>query len=108
MSKNNEYQIPNEIYQMAAELIKLWDSYYDYIKIEVEDIINNNIVDPKRIEYCLDNISNIPTEKCYKLMKKLCNYYAKIDKESAKFYLNDYIEFYGFEEKKKIKKRLPE
>ena len=107
MKKNNleekKYTLPNNLKNMLDWLIKLYKQAHKEIKPEVLYIIKNNIKDIRLIEHTLDKLLNIPTEKCYILFTKLCNYVSKFDKETAEDYLEIYNEIYGEEEN--IKKK---
>ena len=94
----------DDIYKLAKRLTELYEISYKLIKREVIDIIKNKVVDKNRIEKCLDQLLNIPTDKCYKLLVMLCNYYSFIDKEGAESYLNDWNMLYGDDECKDMKK----
>lgn len=79
-----------EIFKMVKDLNNLYEVNYNYIKVLVLDLINNNNKDIKLIEYYLDTLLNIPTEKSYKLYIKLCNYYKNVNKDNAEFYIKEY------------------
>ena len=95
----------DDILNIAKELSEIYEISYNIIKLEVLFIIENNITDIKIIENCLDRLLDIPTDKGFMLLNKLCDYYSNIDKEGAKFYLDSYREMYGEEDKKLIKKK---
>ena len=96
--------LSKDLMNMAQELIVLWDMAYKRIKPEVEDIIKNHICDSERIDRCLEQILNIPTEKCYQLYIELCTYYATFNEQNAKEYLQIYDELYGEDDKLTRKK----
>ena len=105
MKKEEQYEMPEGILDMARGLVELWDISYEYLKIDVANIINRKITNPVIIEHCLDNFLNVPTDKSYKLLQKLCEYYKKIDEDSAKFYLEEFEIMYGPEKESKTKKK---
>lgn len=94
----------DEILELAKELNELYEISYKHLRVEVNNIIKNRITDKHIIEKCLDELLNIPTDKCYELLKLLCEYYSLIDKDSAKFYLETFDEMYGDDDWKDIKK----
>lgn len=94
-----------EIIKLAKELNNLYELAYEQIKPNIEDIIKNKINNKKIIEHYLDELLNIPTDKAYDLLKKICNYYISINKETALFYLNEYHEIWLAEEEVKTLKK---
>ena len=105
MKKEEQYELPEGILDMARGLVELWNISYEYLKIDVANIINKKITDPVIIEHCLDNFLNVPTDKSYKLLQKLCEYYKKIDEDGAEFYLEEYRITYGIEDEPKVKNK---
>ena len=64
-----EYILSNEIKSMIQNLIELYDISYNQIKPKVAYIINNEIKDIDFICHILDELLDIPTDKCYNLFK---------------------------------------
>ena len=93
-----------DIFELAKQLNQLYEVMYVETSRQVDYIIQKQISNKKTIEYCLDMILNIPTEKGYLLFEKLCTYYMNIDEYSAKTYFNIYKELYSDEEKSSLKK----
>lgn len=89
---------------MAKELNELYELTYNQIKPQVIYIIRNNIKDINFIDHIFDELLNVPTDKCYKLFTKLCNYVASFNSKLAKEYLEIYEELYGEEELEEKKK----
>ncbi len=101
-----EYVIPKEIMDLAQGLVSTYKTLYKLVKPDVLYIIHRNVKNVKYIEETLDRLSEIPTDEAYELFILLCEYYATIDKEGAKFYLDSYEELYGEEEPKEKKKTI--
>ena len=87
-----------EIKGIAEGLMRIYELKYEIMKPEVMDIINNRSKNKKRIEACLDETLDIPTDKGFELHSLLCSYYYLIDRKSALFYMNSYNEFWNDEE----------
>ena len=87
--------LSEDIIKMMVQLMDLCDLAYEQIKPEVDYIIKNQIKDVNRIDACLEQLLNIPTEKCHQLYVKLCAYYAIFNEQNAKEYLEIYDELYG-------------
>ena len=104
--EEEKYTIPSDIIELARGLNNLYKTMYIQIEPEVSYIINKKVKNVRIIEACLDRLLDIPTDEAYILFKKLCDYYAKIDKEGAKFYLDSYEEIYGEDEPKTKKKTV--
>ena len=102
--EEEKYIISDGLIDLAKKIHELHKIMYEMIKPEVTYIINKKVKNVNIIENTLDRLLDIPTDECYELFIKLCDYYATIDKEGAKFYLEAYEELYG-EEEPKIKKR---
>ena len=96
--------IPNNLMLMAKKLNELYELAYNQIKPQVTYIIKNNIKDINFIDHVFDALLDIPTDKCYNLFIKLCDYVSTFNSKIAKDYLEIYEELYGEEESKK--KRL--
>lgn len=94
----------NNIFELARELNELHEMAYNLIAPNIEDIIKFGNKDIYLIETYLDKLLDIPTDKAYKLLTKLCNYCMNIDKEVAEFYLNEYEELYEIKKLKTKKK----
>ena len=94
----------DNIFRLAKELSKLYELSYNQIAPHVEEIIISKNKDIKLIESYLDKLLNIPTDKAYNLLAKLCNYCKDIDPETAKFYIDEYEELYEIKKTKKRKK----
>ena len=105
LKKQDTFDLPIELREMALGLVELYDIAYKEIKPCVYNIINNHVRNIVYIEHTLDNLLNIPYEPCYQLFFKLCEYVSTFDKECADDYLEIFEELYGEEpkEKKKIK-----
>ena len=95
----------DEIFSLAKQLNDLYEYNYNIIKPEILAIIKNKVTDINIIERYLDRLLDIPTDKGFILLNKLCDYYSNIDKEGAKFYLDSYKEMYGDIDNKLIKKK---
>ena len=104
--EEEKYTIPQDIIELAKQIHELYKIMYEMIKPEVMYIINKKVKNINIIENTLDRLLDIPTDEGYELFLKLCNYYATIDKEGAKFYLESYEEIYGEEEPKTKKKTI--
>lgn len=104
--EEEKYTIPQDIIDLAKQIHELHKIMYEMIKPEVMYIINKKVKNINIIENTLDRLLDIPTDEGYELFLKLCNYYATIDKEGAKFYLESYEEIYGEEEPKTKKKTI--
>ena len=98
--------LSNEIKSKIQSLIELYDISYNQIKPQVLYIINNNIKDVGFICHVLDELLNIPTDKCYRLFIELCNYTINIDKNISSEYLEIYQEIYGKDEIESKKKTI--
>ena len=94
----------DSIFELAKELNKLYETTYNLIAPDIEKIIRSKNRDIHLIEAYLDKLLDIPTDKAYNLLVRLCNYCMNIDKDIAEFYLNEYEELYEIE-KPKIKKK---
>ena len=94
----------DKIIELAKQLNDLYELSYNQIKLDIERIIKSKNTNLKLIENYLDRLLNIPTDKSYKLLKKLCDYCSNIDKELADFYLKEFEEIYGEDEPKTLKK----
>ena len=104
--EEEKYTIPQDIIELAKQINDLYKIMYEMIKPEVLYIINKKVKNVVIIEDTLDRLIEIPTDAAYELLIKLCEYYATIDKEGAKFYLESYEEIYGEEEPKAKKKTM--
>ena len=87
--------LDKRIKTMLDDLNNLYDLAYKELKTQVAYIIKKNLKDSKMIESTLDQLLNIPTDKCYLLFIKLCNYVATFDQSMADDYLTIYDELYG-------------
>ena len=94
----------DKIIELAKQLNDLYELSYNQIKLDIERIIKSKNTNLKLIENYLDRLLNIPTDKSYQLLKKLCYYCLNFNKEIADFYLNEFKEIYGDEELKTLKK----
>ena len=94
-------KIPNEIFEMAKSLNELYELSYNQIKPEISYIIKNNIKDMNYIDHVFDELINIPTDKCYKLFIKLCEYVKTFNAKIVNEYIDIYEDLYGEEPKKK-------
>ena len=77
---------------------------YRQVKPDVLYIMARKVRNVRYIESTLDRLLEIPTDESYELYILLCDYYATIDKEGAKFYLDSWDEIYGDDEPK-VKER---
>ena len=102
--ENKQPYLDTSIKLLFKELIEIYNIAYKELKPSVERIIKENITNKDTIEDCLEKLLNIPTDACYKLFIKLCDYYARIDLSSSLEYLKIYEELYG-EDDIKIKKK---
>ena len=84
----------DEIFKLVNELNKLYEISYNNIEPLVLELISNNTKDINQIEEYLDILSNIPTDKSYKLFLLLCNYYKTTNKENANYYIKEYKKLY--------------
>lgn len=76
-----------ELVNLIKNLKKVQKDYFNIIKLDVDYIINNKIVDKNMIEHLLDALLDICNdEENIKYYYKLCDYYDSIDKESSNFY----------------------
>lgn len=76
-----------ELVNLIKNLKKVQKDYFNIIKLDVDYIINNKIVDKNMIEHLLDALLDICNdEESIKYYYKLCDYYDSIDKESSNFY----------------------
>lgn len=101
-----EYILSNEIKSMIQNLIELYEISYNQIKPKVAYIINNEIKDIDFICHILDELLDIPTDKCYNLFKELCNYTSQINAKITNEYLEIYQELYGEDELENKKKTI--
>ena len=97
-------QVPNDLMRTARKLNELYELSYNQIKPQVTYIIKNNIKDINFIDHVFDELLNIPTEKCYKLFKKLCDYVETFNIKLVKEYLEIYEELYGDDKPKEKQK----
>ena len=93
--EEEKYKLPQEIYDMAKELNALYKIAYFQIEPMASYIMNKKVKNTVMIENTLDKILNIPTDEAYELFLSLCKYYATLDKDGAKFYLDSWDEMYG-------------
>ena len=98
-----ENELFDEIKELAAGLIKIYEIKYEMVKPQVITIIKNRITNKDIIEHILDQTLDIPTDKGYELHSLLCRYFSMIDKESAEFYMNEYNNFWNEEDEEKWK-----
>ena len=98
-----ENELFDEIKELAAGLIKIYEIKYEMVKPQVITIIKNRITNKDIIEHTLDQTLDIPTDKGYELHSLLCRYFSMIDKESAEFYMNEYNNFWNEEDEEKWK-----
>lgn len=96
--------LDNELKDMLNNLMQLYDLAYQSLKPKVAYIIKNNIKDTRFLESVLEELLNIPTDKCYNLLTKLCNYIMSFNHELAEDYLTLYDELYGNNDQKTKKK----
>lgn len=76
-----------ELVNLIKNLKKVQKDYFNIIKLDVDYIINNKIVDKNMIEHLLDALLDICNdEESIKYYYRLCDYYDSIDKESSNFY----------------------
>lgn len=76
-----------ELVNLIKNLKKVQKDYFNIIKLDVDYIINNKIVDKNMIEHLLDALLDICNDdESIKYYYKLCDYYDSIDKESSNFY----------------------
>lgn len=76
-----------ELVNLIKNLKKVQKDYFNIIKLDVDYIINNKIVDKNMIEHLLDALLDICNDdESAKYYYKLCDYYDSIDKESSNFY----------------------
>lgn len=94
----------DNIIKLAKELNKLYEISYKQIEPNVETIIISKNKDISLIEFYLERLLNIPTDKSYNMLKKLCDYCWSINPEISEFYINEFEELYGIEDPKKRKK----
>ena len=94
----------DKIYALAKELSELYKIMYRQVKPDVLYIMARKVRNVRYIESTLDRLLEIPTDESYELYILLCDYYATIDKEGAKFYLDSWDEIYGDDEPK-VKER---
>ncbi len=103
--KNKEM---DNIIKVAAELNKLYNQEYLRLKKEVTNIIKTKSKEEKHIEKILDQLINIPTDKSYQLLIKLCNYVQTFNQELANDYLEIFKELYLDDENNKEKNKKKE
>ena len=87
-----------EIYDLAGELVKTYKIAYYRIEPMASYIITRKVKNTSMVENTLDKIMDIPTDEAHELFLSLCKYYATVDEEAAKFYLNAWDEIYGEDE----------
>ena len=97
--------INEELIQNAKKLMELYDIIYEELKNKVKYIINKKITDENIIEHMLDDIVNIPTEKCNQLFLYFCQYVSLFNKEVVNNYIDLYNDLYGPIDKDKILKK---
>ena len=89
---------------MLNSLMELYELAYQQLNIKVTYLIDNGIRNKRLIENTFEELLNIPTDKCYDLFIKLCNYVKTFDEQLVIDYQTIYEELYG-EETNKTKKR---
>ena len=98
--------ITEELIQSIKELQKLYDIAYYEIKEKVDYIIKSKITNENIIEHMYDEITNIPTDKCYELFIYFSKYVASFNMDIVKDYIDIYDEIYDPIEKDKILKKI--
>ena len=96
----------DKIIELAKQLNDLYELSYNQIKHDIEWIIKSKNTNLKIIENYLERLLDIPTDKSYKLLKKLCDYCSNFNKEIANFYLQRIWRNIWWRENKNSKKRL--
>ncbi len=91
----NEDEFLKGIKQSIEDLLVLYKLEYNYIKPQVDYVLNNNIKNIIYIEDLLEKLLNIPYEPCYVLFVNLCNYVSTFNYEIAQDYIALYNEIYG-------------
>lgn len=85
-----------ELHDMIKTVIDLNKQRYVIVKDEIDDIINNNIKNEKRIERKLDEMLDIlsfyETDDTLLTFRKLCKYYFDINPQATVDYINFYRE----------------
>lgn len=92
---DNIEEFINSLKEPIEELQNLQKVRFEYIKNEIEILINNKIKNKKLIETKLDELLNmayIDYDMITNTFYKLINYYKTIDLEASIFYLNEYLE----------------
>ncbi len=77
-----------EIKKLAKQLALLYEEAYSLYKPMVKLIIQNRIKDTDYIEYYLDRVMDIYTEKGFYLFIELVLYYSTVNLNNAREYLN--------------------
>ncbi len=79
--------IDEEFIKLAKGLLECYNAAYEIYEPQVRMIIQNNIKDVNYIEYTLDKVLDIYTEKGFNLFMELLLYYRTVNFEYAKEYL---------------------
>ena len=94
----------DNIIELAKELNELYEIAYKQVAPNVEKIIISKNKDISLIEFYLERLLDIPTDKSYNMLKKLCDYCWSINPEISEFYINEFEELYEIKDTKKRKK----
>ena len=95
----------DDIKNTINKILLMQENIVIFIKDEIDNIIENNIIDDKRIEKLFDQLINLfQTEEVFNLFKKLSNYYYKINKQLVRDYCNFYKDLYLEDSLKILKK----
>lgn len=95
--------ISDELLESFKKLNELWDVAYEELKPRVVYIIKNK---KNIIEHMYDEITNIPTDKCYELFIYFSKYVALFNMDIVKEYIDIYDDLYGPIDKDKILKKI--
>ena len=95
----------DNIKNAIKDILLMQENLLLFIEEDIDEIIENNIIDDKRVEELFEQLLNLfQTDDILNLFKKLGNYYYKINKELVIYYYNFYQEMYLDEDKKILKK----
>lgn len=87
------------IVKLGREISALHLSAAAECALLIENLIDSQCKDVAQIEHLLDRtLDACAHDAALPSYKRLCRYYAKIDREGAVFYANAYFEMWGDEE----------
>lgn len=90
----------NKLKECINKLIFMQEDIVFFLEEEIDEIIEKNIIDDKRVEDIFERLLNLfQTDEVFNLYKKLGRYYYYINKELVIEYCNLYKELYLDEDK---------